>query len=132
MCSWWWPRYNEVKYNEILGLKSNDFLDELTLDQRAWSALHSLRNHRKDILKLILPAPLYETFTREQESVRKYVFYQISHKINEIIQDNFFFLIENNIGNLVVIEDLFDQVAKQLTKYKLLEEIDTLTVNYFD
>lgn len=117
-----------MKYTEILALKSNDFLDEVFLDQRAWTALHSMRNHRKDILKLILPASLYESFEKEQESVRKYVFYQLSHKINEIIQDNFFFLIENNIGNMAVIEDLFDQVAKQLTKYKLLDEIDTITV----
>lgn len=60
--------------------------------------------------------------------MKKYVFYQLSHRINDIIQDNFFFLIENNIGNVVVIDDLFDQVAKQLIKYKLMDKLDTLTV----
>lgn len=107
-------------------------MDEASISRVAWSTIHDIKAQRKNILELILPAHLYARFVEEQENVRNYVFYQLSNRINDIIQDNLFFLIENNIGKVAVIEDLFDQVANQLIKYHLVDRVDDLTVRKCD
>lgn len=111
-----------------MGLKSNDFLEESLINLDAWTAIHTMRKQRPHILKLILPTEIYQTYENEQELIKSYVFGQLSNRVNDIIQDNFFFLVENNMGNLTVVEDLFDQVATYLTKHQLLDKIDSLTV----
>jgi hypothetical protein len=121
-------RYNSVKDYELKGIKSNDLFDESALTQEVWQNVHSLRETRFDILKLLLPDDLYSVYQSEQELIKSHIFQLLADEINDIIQQNFFFLIENNFGNKPVIDDLFDQVSTQLVKTGKIDRLNELTV----
>lgn len=118
-----------MKHHELKGIKCNDLLEESSVTREVWQHIHALRQTRRDILHLLLPEDLYAVYSNDRETIEQHIFHLLADEINSIIQDNFFFLVENNFSNKAVVGDLFDQVCSQLAKRGSGEKLNEITVD---
>lgn len=105
---------------------------EDSIDREIWMFVNEKKERRKEVLQLVLPEELYLIYTKYEETIKVHISYLLADRINEIIQSNLFFLIENNQPDLRAIEDLFKSVIHHLrskTGHAKLSEITVIYIN---
>lgn len=102
--------YNSVLENQIKALESPDLTRDTDIFPELWNFIHTTKNSRIDILSTILPTKISEMLQKRQSAVKSYISTILSTKINGIIQDNIWFLVENNIGKFDEIEELIQSI----------------------
>ena len=87
-----------------------------------------MKRKRKDILRFVLPQELYEVYTRLGREIRSYTSELLAQKINLLIEENFFFLVDNHQGDIAAVEALFASVTQQLSAKSNEQKLAKLTV----
>jgi hypothetical protein len=123
--------YDSIKQIQIKALKSNDLTYEDHIFREVWDFVILNKKSRKNVLELVLPAKFYSLYQEQLANIKIYISQLLSEKINQIIQNNFFFLIENNYSNIKVVEELYDTVIKQLQSRSNHAKLNKITEHYF-
>lgn len=110
-------------------MKSNDLTDEDEIEREIWDYTVERMTKRRDILRLTLPKAMYDIYTEQLSAIKEYISQMLADKINEVIQKNLFFLIENHFGEVKVIEELFATVGSKLSSRGDSAKIAKIFVN---
>jgi hypothetical protein len=121
-----------LKANQIKAMKSNDLTEEDEIEREIWDYTIERMTKRKDILRLTLPKAMYEVYTEHLPAIKEYISQMLADKINEVIQKNLFFLIENNFGDIRVIDELFGSVGSKLSSRSNSGKIVKIFVGFID
>ena len=123
--------YDSVKQIQIKALKSNDLTYEDNIFRAMWDFVIKNKKNRKNLLELILPPSHYTVYQEQLTNIKVYISLLLSDVINQIIQNNFFFLIENNYSNVKVVEEIYDSVIRQLHSTSNHSKLNKITEHYF-
>lgn len=87
-----------------------------------------MKHQREDIMKTLLPADMLQSIENRPEIVLELVSRILAKKVSDIIQENFIFLVQNNLGEVVTLEDLFKQVVFRLVDQGDQAKLEQITV----
>ena len=91
-----------------------------------WNFIQTTKNKRINILEEILPERLKPILNTRNREIKAQISKILSDKMNQIVQNNIWFLIQNNIGNFNVMEDLFCSVVDKLKPKKDVQQLQKI------
>lgn len=125
-------RYESIRSDEIKALKCLDMTKEDHIFEELWEFIHRKNNSRIESLELMLPDRLKETYIARKPEIKVFISDILTGKINQIVQNNIWFIVNHNIGNFQVIEELFDSLIQSLKSIQDSQKLTKLTKSFLD